>query len=414
MKIVLNIALTHLRSRTRQTLVSLIGVTLGVGFSVATAAMLEGGQVDFERQIIDASAHIRITDEFRDAQRQPIERRFAGGAIALRGTKPEEELRGIKNAHATIVRLRDLPDASVAPTLRGQIVLRYGGTDVGADLVGTDPDTERLVSDLADDMREGDLDDLYTTANGLVVGTGLARLLGARLGSTLQVTSPTGQSRLMKVVGIFRTGVTAIDRGEAYTLLKTAQVLQERSDVVNEIRIRLTDASTARDVARRIEAMIGYKSESWQEANEDVLEIFVVRNAIMYTIVGGILIVAGFGIFNIISTITFEKSRDIAILKSLGFEDRDIRTIFLSEGLAIGATGAVLGWVLGFVLTHIVGSIPFEVDFYTEITSIPVLFSPIHYALAALFALVSSGLAGYLPARKAARQNPVDIIRGAA
>ena len=236
----------------------------------------------------------------------------------------------------------------------------------------------------------------------------------ARLGSSLQVTSPTGQSRLMKVVGIFRTGVTAIDDGEAYTLLKTAQILQERPNVVNEIRIRLADAFTARAVARRVEAMVGYKSESWQEANEDVLEIFFVRNIIMFTIVAGILVVAGFGIFNIISTITFEKARDIAILKSLGFEERDIRAIFLSEGLAIGVIGALLGWVLGYVLTRIVGSIPLEVDFYTEITQIPVLISPAHYALAAAFALVSSGLAGYLPARKAARQNPVDIIRGAA
>jgi len=145
-----------------------------------------------------------------------------------------------------------------------------------------------------------------------------------------------------------------------------------------------------------------------------VLEIFFVHNIIMFTIVAGILVVAGFGIFNIISTITFEKARDIAILKSLGFEERDIRAIFLSEGLAIGVIGALLGWVLGYVLTRIVGSIPLEVDFYTEITQIPVLISPAHYALAAAFALVSSGLAGYLPACKAARQNPVDIIRGAA
>jgi len=413
-RIILDIALTHLRSRTRQTLVSLIGVTLGVGFSVATAAMLEGGQVDFERQIIDATPHIRITDEYRDPQLQPVERRFADGAVALRGLKPEEELRGIKNAHATLVRLRELPGAAVAPSLRGQVVIRHGGTDAGVNLVGTDPDAERLVSDLAGDMREGRLENLYTTANGLILGIGLARQIGARLGSSLQVTSPTGQSRLMKVVGIFRTGVTAIDDGEAYTLLKTAQILQERPNVVNEIRIRLADAFTARAVARRVEAMVGYKSQSWQEANEDVLEIFFVRNIIMFTIVAGILVVAGFGIFNIISTITFEKARDIAILKSLGFEERDIRAIFLSEGLAIGVIGALLGWVLGYVLTRIVGSIPLEVDFYTEITQIPVLISPAHYALAAAFALVSSGLAGYLPACKAARQNPVDIIRGAA
>ena len=103
----------------------------------------------------------------------------------------------------------------------------------------------------------------------------------------------------------------------------------------------------ARAVAARAEAALGYKAVSWQEANEALMSVIVIRNVIMYTVVAAILLVAGFGIFNIISTITHEKARDIAILKSLGFRERDMRRLFLIEGLAIGMVGSLLGWLVG-------------------------------------------------------------------
>lgn len=413
MRLVVDIALAHIRSRTRQTIISLFGVATGVGFTIAMAALMQGSQEDFVRKMIDAMPHITISDEFRRPPLQPIERLNPGGAVALRGVKPKEELRGIRNVHARIARLRDLPGVAVGPTLRGQIVIRYGGRDVSAALVGTEPETERNVSKLADDLREGSLDGLRRTANALIIGSGIAEKLGARMGSSLTVSSPVGLTRRMKVVGIFHTGVTGFDNGQAYTLLKTAQVLQDRPNVINEIRLRLDDVNQARDIAHRIEAFVGYRSESWEEANESILEVFFIRNIIMFTVVGAILIVAGFGIFNIISTITYEKARDIAILKSLGFRERDIRAIFLYEGLLMGFGGSVLGWGLGYGLSTVLASIPFEVEAFTEITSLPILYSPLHYAAAGAAAMIAAAIAGYLPARRAARLNPVDIIRGA-
>ena len=166
-------------------------------------------------------------------------------------------------------------------------------------------------------------------------------------------------------------------------------------------------------MATQIERLIGYKSVSWQEANESLLEAFFIRNIIMFTVVGAILLVAGFGIFNIVSIITHEKSRDIAILKSLGFAERDVRLIFLSEGLAMGLAGSLLGWALGFGLTKVLASVKFEIAQATEVTHLPVTFDLLHYAIAASFAIIAAATAGYLPARKASKLNPVDIIRGA-
>lgn len=144
------------------------------------------------------------------------------------------------------------------------------------------------------------------------------------------------------------------------------------------------------------------------------MEAFVVRNVIMYAVVAAILLVAGFGIFNIVSTITHEKARDIAIMKSLGFSRSDMQRMFVIEGVAIGAAGSFLGWALGFALTYALASIRFELDAGgQEITELPIAWSALHYAIASGFALGSAAVAGYLPARKAARLNPVDIIRGA-
>jgi lipoprotein-releasing system permease protein len=292
--------------------------------------------------------------------------------------------------------------------------MRYGGKDVGASLVGIEPQRERRVSNLEQDLTAGSLDALYRTANGVILGRGLAARLGAGMGDSLTVTSPEGTRLRMKVAGLFRTGVVSLDDGTAYALLKKVQVLQNRPNVVNQIRVRLNNPTAAGRVAQRIEARVGYRAESWEEANEGLLEVLVIRNIIMYTVVGAILVVAAFGIFNVISTITHEKARDIAILKSLGFREGDIRGLFLIEGLALGAAGCVLGWTIGYGLTSLLGSIEIAVKGLTDLTRLPVYVSWVHYLLAAAFAVGAAGLAGYLPARKAARLNPVDIVRGAA
>jgi lipoprotein-releasing system permease protein len=413
MLLLLDIAWTHIRACTRQTVVALAGVATGVGFSIAMAALMQGSQQDFVQQMIDSMPHVSVTDEFRAPDPQPVDRVAAGGAVALRGLKPKEELRGIKDAKAQLARLRALPGVEVAPTLTGSVVVRYGGKDIGVSLSGIEPEAEMRVSTVEDDMHSGSLVSLRTVANGIIVGDGLAKKLGARMGATLTVSTPSGQPRLMKIAGLFHTGNVALDNGRAYTLLKVAQVLLDRPNVINQIRLRLADVEQARPLARRIEGMLGYRSESWDEANESILEVFFIRNIIMFTVVGAILMVAGFGIFNIVSTITQEKTRDIAILKSLGFRQRDIRRIFVVEGLLFGGAGSLAGWLFGYELCRALGAIPFEVSTFTKLTHLPLLYSPWHYLIAASFALGSAGIAGWLPARRAAQLDPVDIVRGA-
>jgi lipoprotein-releasing system permease protein len=294
------------------------------------------------------------------------------------------------------------------------VFLRYGSREVSATLVGIDPAKERRVTNIERDLVSGSLDALSSTANGLILGEGLARKLGAGEGSNLTATSPAGAVLKMEVVGIFATGVTALDNFESYTLLKKAQVLQARPNVINQIRVRLDDVSAARQRAADIERWIGYKSESWEEAYSNVLGLFKIQNGVMYSAVGAILVVAAFGIFNIISTVVHEKSRDIAIMKSIGLYERDIRMIFLIEGLILGLSGSLLGWLIGYGLIEGLARVRMNVEGFVKTEGFILYRGTFSYLVAAAFAIVASAFAAWWPARKAARLRPVDIIRGAA
>jgi lipoprotein-releasing system permease protein len=412
MRLILEIAYTHIAGRGRQTLVAVIGVAVGVGFSIAMAALMQGGQDDFVKQLVDTMPHVDVTDEQRTARRQPAEEVFE--TVAISGLRPRDDRRGIINPTAATTWLEGWIPGRFAASLKTDGVIRYSGRDVGAAVIGIDPQTEPGVSPIMEDFKEGSFAALAAGGNNVVIGDTMANRLGAGLGDTITAVSSQGLSRNFKIVGLFHTGTTARDEGEAYVLLKNAQILSARPNAINEIRIKLNDPNAAPAVARRVEAELGYKAVAWQEANESILEALVVRNIIMYTVVGAIMLVAGFGIFNIISTITHEKARDIAIMKSLGFAEADMRRLFLLEGVSIGTAGSALGWLLGFSLVYALSLIRFEIAATgQEITQLPIAWSMLHYIIASGFALASAAVAGYLPARRAARLNPVDIIRGA-
>lgn len=412
MHLILDIAVTHLIHRKRQTLVSVLGVAMGVGFFIAMAAMMQGFQRYFVAKIIDVSPHIIMKDEYRTPPRQPVELKYAEGAVRLFNLRPREERRGIKNGMAVIDAIARQPGVAVAPTLAGQIFLRYGTKDLSATLYGIDPDKERRVTFLEQDLIAGSLNGLQTTANGIILGSGLAEKIGVSLGDTLSVISPAGVILKMKAVGVFRSGITAKDNYESFTLLKKAQILQDRANVINQIRIRLGDINQAAALARSLEVRYDYRTESWEETNKNVLGIFVIQNGIMYSTVSAILIVAAFGIFNIITTVIHEKEHDIAILKSIGFDEGAIRGIFLLEGLAVGVIGTLIGWALGYGLTELLATVRFSIEGFVKSEGFVLYYTFKHYLIAGSFALIASLAASYLPARKAAAVNPVDIIRG--
>lgn len=411
MSLVLDIAWTHVRARARQTVVGVLGVAMGVGFSIMMAALMEGSQKDFVATLVNALPHVTVTDERRDAVRRPAEEVYA--AVAVRGLKADDVRRGIANPAETLGMLEAWVPGAAGPYVSVRAVARVTGTETGIAVLGIDPRRDVRVSNLSKQMREGGIDALSRASNGVLIGSKLAEKLGARIGSRFTVTAGNGVVLQVQVVGLFHAGVRTIDETQVYALTKTAQILSGRTGYVNEIRIRLDDPLEARAVAEVVAARTGYKATSWQEANEDLMSAFMIRNVIMYTVVSAILLVASFGTYNIISTITHEKARDIAILKSLGFTETTLRRIFLIEGLMIGLAGAVMGFALGWAMCRGLGLIEFSGGGFSDMTRLPVNDTIPMYLLAAAIALGASAIASFYPARKAAKGRPVDIIRGA-
>jgi lipoprotein-releasing system permease protein len=410
MNLTLDIAWTHVRTRVRQTGFAVAGVATGVGFSIMMAALMQGSQDDFTNRLVNTLPHITVSDERRSPPQQPAEIMYP--AARIYGLTPEARRRGIKNPLATMAALEAWIPGGVAPSVKVQGIIRYANHDVATTITGIDPRREAQVSDLPKQMRGATLNALYRATNAIVVGDRLAEKIGARIGSNITVQTSEGVRINAQVVGFFHSGVRQVDESTAYVLTKTGQILSQQTGLINELRLRLRDSMASREVAARIENETGYKSVSWQEAHEDLLSTFLIRNIIMYVVVGAILLVASFGTYNIISTITHEKARDIAIMKSLGLSEFTVRTIFVIEAMIIGLAGALLGFVLGYLLSRGLGEIRIKSPFIDS-DRLPLAYSYIHYLLAGAVALVSSVAAGYQPARKAARLHPVEIIRGA-
>jgi lipoprotein-releasing system permease protein len=414
MKLAFSIALSHLLSHRRQTAVSLLGITLGVAFFLAVTALMRGDDREFIKRLVDSSPHVTVYDEYREPRTQPVLLSYPEAAVELRSVKPRTEVRGIRQYKEKLAFVSSIPHVRAAPALIGQAIVTFAGKDLGATINGVVPDLMKRVSTIDEHFIAGSLETLASNPDGIVLGSGLAEKFRVGLGKNVTVASPVGVVRTMKVVGLFRTGNAVIDEGQAYVLLKRSQNLLNRPNAANRFILQLDDPSEAPEVAKSVEAAVGYKAQSWQEATQDLMSLLKVRRIIMNSVVGAILIVASFGIYNVISTVVLEKTRDIAIMKSIGFHARGILAIFLIEGIIVGTIGSICGTALGLVMMKALSSVQVKSPLVTEPIYIPMDWGWPPVAMGIGFAMTSALAAAYLPARKGASVHPVDILRGAA
>lgn len=412
MPLLLTIALKHLLARKRQTFVSVFGIVLGVAFFLTIASLMQGSEKDFIRRLVDNAPHITVVDEYRTPREQPLFQIYSEGAVEVRKPKPLTETRGLRGFERILDQVRSIPGALASPVLTGQGLVSFAGRDIGISIDGMVPSEIQQVTTIQKYMIEGSVDNIVANPDGIVIGAELARKLSFSLGDNLTVVSPIGQVKVFKIVGIFRTGRANLDEKQAFVSLKRMQALLNRPNRVNKILVKLPDPYAARSIAAQLERRIGYKAISWQESSEDLLSTLTIRNTIMYTVVSAVLIVAAFGIYNIVSTVVLEKQRDIAILRSMGFYSRDIERIFLFQGVIVGIGGNLMGLPLGMLFMTALMQVRFKPPGSTEIVSMPIEWAWPQFAVAASFALIAAVSAAYLPARKAARLKPVQILRG--
>ncbi|MDW8263602.1 MAG: FtsX-like permease family protein, partial [Phycisphaerales bacterium] len=235
----------------------------------------------------------------------------------------------------------------------------------------------------------------------------------ARLGDNLSLSSRGGGIAVARVVGIFETGVTPVDYGRVYMMMNNAQTLLDKKNIVNQIILRTTDYTQARGLAAQVEAISGYKTESWQESNANFLKIFRIQGIITYFITGALLVVAAFGVLNILIMAVLERVNDIAILKSFGLSRGDITRIYLVQGMVIGLIGSVLGLILGKLSIELLRRLPIQMEGLVKAEGLLMSEHGSMYVQAFVGAMLVVVLAAVYPARRAAKYDPVEVIRGA-
>ncbi len=413
MSLAASIAISHLLSRRRQTIVSVLGITLGVSFFLAISAMMRGSENDFMQRLVDNSPHVTVYDEYRNPRQQPVQIAFPSAIADIHGMKPRTELRGIRQYKEKLALIARRTDLQIAAVLQGQVIASFAGMTRGVSITGVKPEQMKNVSRIEDYFVTGSLDSLSANPSGIIIGVGLADKFQLKMGDKLSITSPSGTIHLMKIVGLFNTGTTNYDESQTFALLNRVQNLLERPNVANRFILKLQDPQQSAVVAHQIERELGYKTQSWQEASQDLMNLVLIRNLIMYSVVSAILLVASFGIYNVISTVVLEKTKDIAILKSIGFEARDIERIFLIEGAILGLIGSISGSAVGLTLMYGLSRIAIKSPFNTTSAFLPIDWSTDQILIAIAFAMLSALFAAWLPARKGGRVRPVDILRGA-
>jgi lipoprotein-releasing system permease protein len=418
----LRIARRHLAHNWFRTGISVAGVAIGSCFMIALSALMAGFETKFVRETIEASPHVVVYDEFRAAPDEFATwlSRSVGGVASVASAHPRDRVNRIKKPLELIASLRTMERvAAAAPNVVGTSILNFGSREVGAQLVGIDPEQQERVVSTDEFMTEGRLLDLHSASGAIILGSGLAERLGVKRGDTVgtALSTATGggeRARALRVVGVFHTGIVPIDAVRAYTLVTLAQQLLGLGRDVNRVVLRLRDHREAREVAADVEAMTGYRTESWQEANANFLSIFTLQKFITYIVTSGITIVAAFGILNVLIMLVLEKLPEIAMLKSMGYTAGDVTIVFLLEGFAIAALGVVLGSAGGYALTEFLGSLPIPQKGLIESEHLVMANTPDLYAIAALFSFASTLVAATLPALRAGRLDPVVTLRGRA
>ncbi|AFK02486.1 protein of unknown function DUF214 [Emticicia oligotrophica DSM 17448] len=408
------IAKTHLLTKKRQTLIAMLGVTFGIAMFIVMISIIKGVNQFLEDSALDATPHIRIYKEITSNHPSIIEETNPKNFNVVYHQLPKNELINIKNGLQIAANIEKNPAViGVSPQISSQVFFNKGPVPLSGQIAGVDILKEDKLYNLRKRMKSGSLDALLSNPNSILMGKILARNLNVRVGDKIMITTPTGNLKLVKIVGIYGFGIQTVDGVKCYANISMVQeILQKDKSFVTDIHVKMKDSQLALSYAKDLKNQYGYKTQDWAEANSAFLAGDKIRNGMVVIVSITLLVVAGFGIYNIMNMNVINKMKDIAILKATGFAGADIVSIFLIQSIIIGVLGAFLGIIIGYGLSYLVSVMPFDAGDFLDIKTFPVLFEFKYYGLGMLFGVVTTLLAGFLPARKASKIDPVAILRG--
>ncbi len=413
----IEIAKTHLLAKKRQTFVAMLGVTFGIGMYILMIGFMTGFNEFLQDTLLSSTPDVRIYNDIKTDYSHMVINEVIDSTKAIavvHHPRPKDINPNIKNANQILDDLkRDARVASIAPQLSTQVFFNNGPVQINGTLSGVNILEEAKLAGLSEKMKTGKIENLLTQDNGIMLGQGLANILNVSIGDLVTLSSPKGTTMRFRVVGTFQFGLGAIDKVRGYvSLSKVQQLLGKDNQYITEINLKLKDYTQSEMVAKEFGTKYGYKSDNWETSNSSAMASILIRNVMTIVVSLTLLIVAGFGIYNIMSMTIQNKLKDIAILKAQGFAGKDIRQIFLTESIIIGFFGAMLGLLLGYILSTIVFNLPFPKTDFMAITHYPVTFHWYHYVFGVVFGMVTTFIAGLIPSMNASKVDPVVILRG--
>ena len=406
------IAKVHLTSRFRQLLVAVLSVCFGISMYIAMNSFMAGVNNIQTEITFTSMSHIKIYNDLVEDITSIVPKPQDDSTILMvNNAKNIQYTEGIKNADAIKDKLLNLSEINgVALQLNENVFIRNGVSKASASLSGIETINENELFETAKYIIEDNLSELDKRSDGIILGVGLAQTIGVKTGNTIFLTTSDGISKTFKVIGLLESGSKSADKTRALISIQTArQLFSKNRSYATDVLVNTYDYNNARAVAKKISALTDYKVESWQEGNDQLVSSSLLRDILAISVSLTILIVAGFGIYNIMNMTVNEKIKEIAILKAMGFNGKDVIEIFLTQSLAIGLIGGFVGLFLGNGIVQILDIVPFKIASHN---TLPVVYNAKDYILAFVFGVVITLIAGYLPSRKASKVDPVEILRG--
>jgi len=416
LKLLASISQSLLLARWKQTLVAAIGVTFSITMFITLLSFMSGLNDMLDGLIVNRTPHVRLYNEIQPSVKQPIDLfdGYKDHYNFVSSVKPKNELLQIQNSGAIIKRLKnDKRVLGAAPKITAQVFYNVGAIDITGVINGVDVEEENRLFFFKDYVTSGNYIDLKNTPNSIILGKGAAEKMLANIGDVIQVTTTKGERMQLKVVGYFQSGIQEIDKVQSYASMATTQkLLGESNSYITDIQVKLKDILQAPAIAKEFSTLFDVEAIDIQTANSQFETGSSIRTLISYAVGITLLIVAGFGIYNILNMMIYEKMDSIAILKATGFSGKDVQKIFIGIAITIGVFGGMLGLLFGFGLSNVIDNIPFNTPALPTIKTFPINYNPKFYFIGTIFSIVTTYFAGYFPSRKASKIDPVIIIRG--
>jgi lipoprotein-releasing system permease protein len=412
----LRIASRFLTAKKRAMLMSLSCIVLGVGLFVVTQATTSGFEQFFIKTILGTNGAIRIEDRIQDTMRSMEAGGRGSGSnfhISMRG-EGKKYIEGIEEPKLLVSALRRFENvAGVSEVLHGPVIIRSSFKSESVRAYGINLDDQLRVSDLGSQIVQGSIGDFRSKPTSAMIGREMADRLQLAVGDSF-ILEAQGESRRYRVSAIYETGVSDIDRVRVYLNMGEARSLLKRPTGASFIQVNLIDKDRAPQDALHMEEVLRYSAASWQEREKTWLEVFRALRISTAITVSVFTLIAGLAMFNTLAMIVMEKTKEIAILRSMGYTRQDISGIFLWQAAIVLMIGTVCGWVLGVVVTYAISNFPIRIRGIFATDTFIVSWSLWHYVAATATAVVMVMAASLIPARRAARLEPGDVIRGTA